>query len=278
MAKRPPLRIATALLAGAVLVAGSAYAQERRGAGAAQGDQAVLELLGEINRLQTLVQQLRGELEVQTHQLEQLRGQQRQALADFDRRLRELEERPGQQQTQAPGGSSTRTVRPPQVIVTPPTGGDARARAPRAESAPPPASAPVQRASRPSDSEQQAYDAAFNLMKQGLYAQAAVRFREFLTRFPEGALADNAQYWIGEAAYVTRDFRKAIEEFGKVLASYPDSAKVPDAMLKIGYTYYELGEFDKARETLSQVTARYASTAVAKSAELRLEKIAQEGR
>lgn len=262
-----PSRIAAALLA-AVLCAGAAgvQAQERR----APSDQAVLELLNEINRLQTLLQELRGTLEVQGHRIEQLRSQQRQALADFDRRLRELEQQRPQQQTQA----APRTVRPPQVIVTPPIGGgDAQARTPPAAPAP----ATPSRPATATQSEQGAYDAAFNLMKQGRYAQAAVRFREFLVRFPQGALADNAQYWIGEAAYVTRDFRTALEEFNKVLTDYPGSRKVPDALLKIGYTYYELGEYQKARETLSQVMARYPSTAVAKSAELRIEKIGQEG-
>lgn len=271
-AVRTPVRFAAVLLAGALLAGGGAYAQDRRAPGAAAPDQAVLDLLNEIDRLQALVQQMRGELEVQGHRIEQLRTQQRQALADFDRRLRELERGAGQQQTQAPDEDGTRTVRPPQMIVTPPVAG-ARKTPPAASDA---AAGP--RPSKPTESEQQAYDAAFDLMKQGMYGQAAGRFREFLSRHPRGALADNAQYWIGEAAYVTRDFRTALEEFGKVLTAYPDSAKVPDALLKIGYTYYELGEYDKARETLNQVTARFPSTAVAKSAELRLQRIAQEGR
>ena len=271
MGNQLSLRIAAALLAGLLATTGAAFAQDRSGA----ANQAVLELLNEVNRLQALVQQLRGQIEVQGHQIEQLRSQQRQALADLDRRLQELESRaPQGGQASAPA----RTVRPPQVIVTPPIGGDDGAGTGRALApAPSQPSAPVTRAARASDSEQQAYDAAFALMKQGLYAQAAAKFREFLTRYPQGALADNAQYWIGEAAYVTRDFRSALEEFGKVLTAYPDSPKVPDALLKIGYTYYELGEYDKARESLSQVTGRYPSTAVARSAELRLQKIAQEG-
>ncbi len=115
-------------------------------------------------------------------------------------------------------------------------------------------------------------------MKQGQYEQAAKSFRDFIARNPKGALADNAQYWVGEAAYVNRDFRTALNEFGKVVSDYPQSAKVPDSLLKIGYSQYELGAHAKAREVLSQVAKRYPNTTVARSAELRLEKMAKEAR
>lgn len=215
------------------------------------------ELLGEIESLQAQLRELRGQIEVQAHQLEQMKNRQLQSMVDVDRRLRELERRaPGQT---SDGSNST-------TIVTPPIGSGPM---------PPVAAAPAPRATA---SEQQQYDAAFGLMKQGLYEQAARSFREFVARNPKGALADNAQYWIGEAAYVTRDFRTALDEFGKVVSQYPQSTKVPDALLKIGYTQYELAAYSKARETLSQVVARYPNTTVARSAELRLEKMKKEGR
>lgn len=225
------------------------------GAAAPAGNEAMLELLNDIEDLKTQVRQMRGQLEVQDHQLEQLRNSQRQSLIDLDRRLRQLEQRPSGSTSSVPGGQA-----PASALAAPGTGGGVAA----------PARAP-------SASEQQQYDAAFNLMKQGLYQQAAARFRDFIARNPKSALADNAQYWVGEAAYVTRDFRTALDAFGKVLSNYPQSPKVPDAMLKIGYCHYELAAYDRARATLNQVVARYPNTLVAKSAELRLQKMAKEG-
>ena len=35
-------------------------------------------------------------------------------------------------------------------------------------------------------------------------AEAISGFKQFLTKFPTSALADNAQYWLGEAHYVTK--------------------------------------------------------------------------
>jgi tol-pal system protein YbgF len=225
------------------------------GAPVAPQSQGLIELLNELEALQAQLRDLRGQLEVQAHQLEQMKNRQLQSMVDFDRRLRELERR-GTGQTSEGG-----TGGPPVTVVTPPVGGSAAA----------------SRAA-PTTSEQQQYDAAFALMKQGLYEQAAKSFRELIARNPRGALADNAQYWIGEAAYVGRDFRAALDEFGKVVNNYPQSPKVPDALLKIGYTQYELSAYPKARETLSQIVTRYPNTAVARSAEQRLEKMSKEGR
>jgi tol-pal system protein YbgF len=224
------------------------------------GNESVLELLNDIENLKAQLRQLRGQIETQEHQLEQLRNAQRQSLIDFDRRLRELERRPAAAGPPA-SDSSSAAARPGRDIGAPPIA-----------TAPPTAPRGL-----PNASEQQQYDAAFALMKQGLYQQAATRFRDFIAKNPNSPLTDNAQYWIGEAAYVTRDFRTAIEEFGKVVNNHPQSPKVADALLKVGYTHYELAAYDRARESLNQVVARYPNTAVAKSAQLRLERIAKEG-
>lgn len=195
----------------------------------------------ENEQLRTELRELRGRIEVQAHELESLKSRNREALADTDKRLRELERRA------APA------------------------------SAPPPAAAespvPTTVASSPTPSEQQQYDAAFNLMKQGYYEKAGKAFREFVARHPSSDLAGNAQYWVGEAQYVVRNFKVALEEFTKVVDKYPSSAKVPDALLKIGYCQHELGALDKARAALQLVISRYPNTTVAKSAEQRLAKI-----
>ena len=271
MKRRLAKQLVTGLAVAAIAGAAAAQLPDRRAvrpvqapAPAAPNNKAVLELLTEMELLKEQLRQLRGQLEVQSHQMEQMRNRQTQALADFDRRLRDLESRRAAAPAPAGEGSA--------VVVTPPVGGGAGV--PPAAVPPPAAAAPP---AAPNANEQQQYDAAFALMKQGRYEEAAKRFREFVARNPRGPLADNAQYWIGEAAYVTRDFRTALEEFNKVLTNYPQSPKVPDALLKIGYTHYELGAYELARETLNQVVTRYPNTAVARSAQLRLEKLPKNG-
>lgn len=122
------------------------------------------------------------------------------------------------------------------------------------------------------------YQTAFDLLKQGRYEQAEQAFGEFLQKHPNSRLRDNAQYWLGEANYVTRDFKQAIAEFRKLLEQYPDSAKVPDAWLKLGYCHYELGEWAKAREALNKVVSGFPDHAAANLAKQRLERMKSEGR
>ena len=207
--------------------------------------EVLADLLQQMESLQTELRNLRGQVEVQTNEIERLKARQRDLLADIDRRVSELERR----------GVSAPAPEAPAVA---------------------PASAAVAQAE--SAQEQKDYDTAFNLMKQGNYERAAKGFRDFLAKHPQSALRENAQYWLGEAYYVMRDYRKALPEFSKLLSNYPKSAKAPDALLKIGYCQSELGDSAKARETFNQVIARYPGQPAAKSAEQRLAKMKKQGR
>ena len=88
------------------------------------------------------------------------------------------------------------------------------------------------------EEQQLAYQAAFDTLKEGQYEKAKIELKEFLSRYPDSSYAGNAQYWLGEAYYVSRDFDQSIIRFKAVIADYPDSSKVADSMLKLGYTYY----------------------------------------
>jgi len=245
--------IATSLLVLAVAATTSAAAElpDRRAVAGKPAAEAtttrntLLDLLRQLEELQTEVRQLRNNVEVQGHEINQLKGRQRALYDDLDTRLREAERR----------GSATTPAAPAAAVIAPDPS------APRVTTA----------------SQQQEYDAAFNLMKQGLYDRAVKSFRTFLAKYPDSGLADNAQYWIAEGNYVLRNYKLALEEFTKVVNN-PQSTKAPDALLKIGYVHYELGAYDKARKTLGEVQKRFPGTGVAKLAEVRLDKMKKEGR
>lgn len=211
--------------------------------------EALADMLLQLEQLQAELRELRGKVEVQTHEIEALKARQRDLLADIDRRLSEVERR----------GAAPAAV---EGAAKPGTAPAAEAAAPAADLA----------------KEQQEYDTAFALLKQGQYDRAGKRFRDFIRAHPKSPLADNAQYWIGESAYVVRNFKQALEEFSKVVQGNPDNPKAPDALLKIGYCQYELAEWGKARETLNQVMSRYPKTPAARSAEQRLAKMKKERR
>ena len=220
------------------------------GSAAEQGlRQGLLDMQQQLEQFQTEQRQLRDTVEIQTHELEQMKSRQRDLLTDMDRRMRELERRGQTDAAPAPASPVAATPGPP---------------------APPPAP--------PSAVQQQEYEAAFDLMKQGNYERAIKSFRTFVAKYPDSSLIANAQYWVAEGTYVLRNYRLALEEFSKVLALYPQSPKAGDALLKIGYVQYELGAYDKARSAFNDVGARYPNTTASKLAATRLEKMKKEGK
>jgi len=125
--------------------------------------------------------------------------------------------------------------------------------------------------------EQAAYDSAFEMLKQGRYGEAIAAFENILAQYPNGALADDSNYWIGEAWYVTRDYERALDIFKQVVARYPDSPRVPEALLKIGYVQNEVGAKAEACRTFSQVINRYPGSRVAISAQTRRKRLELDG-
>jgi len=234
-------RLAIAILAALCLAASAGAAEKAAAPVDTARREALADMLLQLEQAQAELRELRGKVEVQAHEVEALKARQRDLIADIDRRLSELERR----------GAAPADGTAPTVADT----------------------APANLAQ-----EQQEYDAAFALLKQGQYERAGKRFRDFIRAHPKSPLVDNAQYWVGESAYVVRNFKQALGEFSKVLQSHPDSPKAPDAMLKVGYCYYELADWAKARETLNQVLTRFPNTPVARSAEQRLAKMKKEGR
>jgi tol-pal system protein YbgF len=127
------------------------------------------------------------------------------------------------------------------------------------------------RASRSPDMEAfRLYRRSYEALRQGKHDGAAEGFRDFLRRYAAHDLADNAQYWLGECYYDTKDFPSAVREFRRVVERFPHGNKVPDALLKVGYSYLALGSIDAGKQTLEQLVRSYPrhETAVLATARL----------
>jgi len=125
-----------------------------------------------------------------------------------------------------------------------------------------------------SSTEQSVYGQAFDALKAGSYSVAIAGFQDFLKQYPTSSLAPNAQYWLGEAHYVNRDFAAAESAFQAVLDKWPSSGKAPDAMLDLGNTQLAQGKTAKGRATLHRVVSQYAGTDAANRAQTRLKQVA----
>ncbi len=245
--------------------------------------QGLADLLTRIQRLQEDVQKLRGDLEVQGNDINGIKQRQRDLYLDLDRRLQKLETAAASMTN--PSASTAAPSLPAQSGSVSPAAGSAPVAAgvtpampsttqPTAPGTTSPMSTPP--AANPGQ-EQVDYQKAFDLLKGGHYDDAIAGFKEVLKNYPNGNLADNAQYWIGEAHFAARRFSEAADEFGKVIHDYPQSPKVPDAMLKLGFSYYELAAWGKARDTLEQLKGRYPQSTAAQLADRRLQKMKSEG-
>lgn len=211
-----------------------------------------VQLLDRIEQLERENRALRGEVERLAHEVETQNRRQRDQYVDLDQRLRSVE-------TGAPAPAVASTV----ATVAGPAASSNRPR-------PGVKADPV--------SERAAYQVAFELLKEGRYEQAITGFRQFLADYPRSQYADNAQYWLGEAYYVTRSFQTAAQEFAKVIDLYPDSGKRQDALLKLGYVHYELKDWKRSRARLNEVVKSFPGSTAANLAEQRLRRMQREGR
>ncbi len=234
---------------------------------------SLVSLMEQVSALQREVQQLRGDIEVQTHSMESLQKRQRDLYLDIDRRLHRLEAGGVQGQTDVPGTAAVVPARPGGAPGAPPPAAPFTS---PGRSSTATGSAAASAALNPAE-QRKDYDRALEQLKEGRYTEASSAFQDFLKKHPGSSYADNAQYWLGEVYYVTRQFQLALSEFGKVVDGYPDSTKIADAKLKIGYIQYELKDWAKAREMLAQVVQVYPGTTTARLAQERLDRMKREG-
>lgn len=256
----------------------------------AQGQDAPggnVELLNRITQLQGEIQSLRNLVEQQAFEIENLKRRGRDQYVDLDSRIARME---GGGSAAPAGGDPARVEPGSEPMTAEPAPADPgqlameepEVRGPvdggtQTEALGPDDAAPVETVAQPQD-ERRAYEAAFDSLKEGRYAEAARRFQSFLRQFPDGEYAPNAYYWLGESYYVTQNYQIALDSFQALLSRFPSSSKAPDALLKVGYCHYELRNFTQAEAVLNQVIQQYPDTTVARLAQVRLRALRLENR
>jgi tol-pal system protein YbgF len=225
-------------------------------------NQSLVELAQHLDQVQSDVRQLRGRVEELEYNSEAMHKQQRDLYSDLDKRIAALgggssgAAGAGGGAGSAAGGSSPQSPAGAAGSAGSPTGSAAGSGGD----------------SGGSSEEQTVYAQSFDALKAGSYSVAITGFKSFLSSYPASPLAENAQYWLGEAFYVTRDFDSATGAFRNVLQKWPDSRKAPDALLKLGYTQLEQKKTGEGRASLSQVVQKYPGTDAAKHAAERLQR------
>jgi tol-pal system protein YbgF len=193
------------------------------------------ELFYQLQVLQQELQELRGTVEEQSHQLSRIARDQQEQYIDLDRRVAALR-----------NNSAAPTISTPTQVATATTavaGGGA------------------------SSSEREVYTQAFNLMKSRQFDESADAFNRLIVNFPNGQFTPNAFYWLGELYLAKSEYEKARQSFAQVTNLYPDHQKVADALYKLGVVYHRLDDTRRSLEYLTRVQREHPQSSAAGLAE-----------
>ncbi len=205
--------------------------------------QGFADMLNQIDRLNQELTNVRGQLEVATHNIETTQQRQKDLYTDVDSRVRRLE-----------GGA-------PAASATDYSGGASSAGTSSGSS---PAS------SNDNAAELKDFDAAQALSRNGKHKEAFQAFDKFLQAYPSSSKAAEAQYGLGYSQFSLKNYKAAIVTQQKLLRQFPDSAKAPEASFAIANAQIQLADVDAAKATLRELLAKYPGSEVAPNAKKRL--------
>ena len=233
---------------------------------------AMFEVFGRLEQMQQEIQQLRGQVEEQSHLIAKLKRRQSNIYSDLDLRLQELS---GEGVVDSPElmltnqnprtgiRNSVGAVNPMGRVATQPK---LRQNVIRDERS----TAVEKKKNIPPKTPKQQYLAAYETLRKGQSTRAISAFKSLISEFPKGEYAAKSQYWLGEAYKASKDLRSAKLAFIKVVTDYSSSRKVPDALLKLGYIELEQKNMVKAKSYLSKISKNYSGTTAAHLAKKKL--------
>ena len=100
------------------------------------------------------------------------------------------------------------------------------------------------------------YDRAIELYMNKDYDKSLKAFDDLVKNDDKDALADNAQFWIGQIYYLQKKYNLAINEYEKV-SSLGDGNKAADADYKIALSFINLGNNDLAFKHFNYIIKEY---------------------
>lgn len=214
----------------------------------AQG-QLLNQLQQQLSDNQRDIDSLRGQIQENQYQLNQVVERQKQIYQQMD-----SISQGGSQSSAAAAGAAG--------------GAAAAASSDGAESASAGATAAAPASSGDENSD---YNAAVSLaLEKKQYDQAISAFQTFVKQYPKSTYQPNANYWLGQLFYNKGKKDDAAYYYAVVVKNYAKSPKAPDAMYKGGIIMQEKGQADKAKAVFQQVIKQYPTSAAAKQAKSRV--------
>ncbi|ARJ40716.1 cell division protein CpoB [Pantoea alhagi] len=206
--------------------------------------QLLQQLQQQLNATQSDIDSLRGQIQENSYQLNQVVERQKQIYQQID---------------SLSSGAAAATSN-----AASDAGGDTAAAAAPAETGATSA-APVQSGDANTD-----YNSAVALvLEKKQYDQAIAAFQAFVKKYPDSTYQPNANYWLGQLNYNKGKKDDAAYYFATVVKKYPKSPKSSEALYKVGVIMQDKGDNAKAKAVYQQVIKQYPNTEAAKQAEKR---------
>ncbi|MDC9720280.1 MAG: tol-pal system protein YbgF [Gammaproteobacteria bacterium] len=210
-----------------------------------------------VEMLQVELQQLRGQVEELTYNLNRLKQDQKQRYLDLDRRIVSLSSQPVEESSVEANTVTTKVQSEGRIS------GQLATVQPKAEDE-------QQPVVYDAEAEKSAYKAAFGLIREREYEASIIALLALVNDFPQGALVGNAYYWLGEVYMVQGDATLAAQSFERVINDFSNHRKIPDALYKAGVAYQKIGDQDKAKQLLERVLNKYPDSSAARLAQERM--------
>ncbi len=121
--------------------------------------------------------------------------------------------------------------------------------------------------------EQISYLAAYELVKQQKFSRAIEEMKQFLNKYPNGGYSANAHYWLGDMYLSEKNYAQAIIHFKNILQNFKSSNQYAASQLKLGFALAESGHVAEAKTLLTSVINLYPDTSTAYLAHTKLEQL-----
>jgi tol-pal system protein YbgF len=233
-------------------------------------DDALADLTTRIHDLEEALRQSTGQNEQLSHRVQELSDKLERQRRDFEYRLCTISaqqlgasqnESEDQTSLPCPGGASqtsTYNAAPPPAQQQQAAGAPVRlAPAPGVLGTLPAGRAAAAAAPQGNPQTRAQFDTGLDLLSKARYDEARAAFRGFVDANPGDELAPQAVYWIGDIAFVQKDYANAARSFLEELKKYPTSTRAPDSMLKLGQSLIAMGQAKEGCSTLGALSGKY---------------------
>ena len=92
---------------------------------------------------------------------------------------------------------------------------------------------------------------AQGLLSRGMYDMAVLQCQKFIAEFPKSPSLEEAYLSLGEAYFLSQDFKKAADAFNQFKQLYPNSEQLPLSVLRLSQIALQQQNYDDALKNLN---------------------------